>query len=187
LPNASGILGKDEVDHEPDHLARREVLAGRLIGQFGKLANQFLEDRAHVGIADPVRVKVDLAELLGDEVEQVGIGKSVDLRFQLEAGEDVFDVGRKAVKVSRKVHRDVILVANDGLQVHRRSVVKGIAGRASQIMIDAVPRDVALGGFLQNGLLRRLKDAVHPAQNCKRENHLAILMGLVLATQQVRH
>jgi hypothetical protein len=86
------ILCKDEVDHEPDDLTRREVLASGLIGQFGKLADQLLEDGAHVRIADLVRVQVDLAELLGDEVEQVGIGEPVDLGFQLEAGEDVFDV-----------------------------------------------------------------------------------------------
>ena len=91
------------------------------------------------------------------------------------------------MQVRRKVNRDVILVANDGLQVHRRSVVEGIAGRPSQIVIDAIPRDIAPGGLLQNSLLRRLQDTVHPAQNRKGQNHLAILMGLVLATQQVRH
>ena len=61
------------------------------------------------------RVQVDLAELFCDKVEQIGVGESVDLRLQLEAGEDVFDVGRKAMEIGRKVHRDVILVANDGL------------------------------------------------------------------------
>ena len=91
------------------------------------------------------------------------------------------------MEIGRKVHRDIILVANDGLQVHRRSVVEGVAGRASQIVIDAVSRDITLCSLLQHGLLRRLQDAVHPAQNGKWQNHLAILMGLVLATQQVRH
>jgi hypothetical protein len=148
------ILGKDEVDHEPDNLTRCEVLAGSLVGEFRKLANQLLEDGSHVRVADLVRVKVNLAKLLGDEVEQVGVGEPIDLRLQFETGEDVFDVRRKAVEIRSKVHRDVILVANDGLQVHRRSVVEGVAGRPSQIVIDALPRDILLGSFLQNSLLR---------------------------------
>jgi hypothetical protein len=31
LPKQLVVFDEEEVDHEPDHLARREVLAGRLI------------------------------------------------------------------------------------------------------------------------------------------------------------
>ena len=48
--------------------AGSEVLAGGFIGEFRELAYQFLEDGAHVRIADLVRVQVDLAELFCNEV-----------------------------------------------------------------------------------------------------------------------
>jgi hypothetical protein len=109
------VFGEDQVDHEPDDLAGREVFAGRLVGEFGELADELLEDGTHIGVAHLVRVQVDLAELFRDKVEQVGVGKPINLCFQLEAGEDVFHVRGEAVQVRRQIGSDIILVADDGL------------------------------------------------------------------------
>jgi hypothetical protein len=89
------VLDEEQIDHEPDDLARREVLAGGLVGQLGELADQFLEDRAHLRVADHLGVQVDVGELLGDEVEQPGLGQLVDLGVKLEALEDVAHWARK--------------------------------------------------------------------------------------------
>ena len=97
------VLDEDQVDHEADDLARREVLAGRLVREFGELADQLLEDEAHLGIVDDVGVKVDAGELLGDQIEQVRLGEPVDLDGELEALEDVADVGREALHVGAQV------------------------------------------------------------------------------------
>ena len=53
------ILDEDQVDHEPDDFAGREVLSGGLVGDFSELADQLLEDRAHFGVGDRLRVEVD--------------------------------------------------------------------------------------------------------------------------------
>ena len=44
------VLDEQQVDHQADDLARREVLTGRLVGEFGELADQLLEDQAHLGV-----------------------------------------------------------------------------------------------------------------------------------------
>ena len=64
------VLDEEEIHHEPDDLARGEVLPGGLIGKLGELADEFLEDRAHLRIADRGWVQVDVGELFCDEIEQ---------------------------------------------------------------------------------------------------------------------
>ncbi|MDP2823101.1 MAG: hypothetical protein Q8O52_10565 [Sulfuritalea sp.] len=83
------VLDEQQIHHEPDHFARGEVLAGGLVRQLGELADQLLEHRAHLRIADGGGVEVDVGELFGDEVEQPGLGRLVDLGVKLEALEDV--------------------------------------------------------------------------------------------------
>ena len=93
------ILDEEQIDHEADDLARREVLAGRLVGEFGELADQLLEDEAHLGVVDDVGVEIDVGELLRDQIEQVRLGEPVDLDGEVEALEDVADVGGKGLHV----------------------------------------------------------------------------------------
>jgi hypothetical protein len=42
------VLDEQQVDHQADHLARGEVLAGGLVGELGELADQLLEHGAHL-------------------------------------------------------------------------------------------------------------------------------------------
>jgi hypothetical protein len=85
------VLDEEEVDHQPDHFARREVLAGRLVRQLCEPPDQVFEHPAHVGVADDVRVQVDVRELLGDEIQKAGLGQPRDLRGEIEVLEDVPD------------------------------------------------------------------------------------------------
>jgi len=56
------LVGADQqVDHQPHHLARGEVRAGLIVGGLGELADELLERVAHLQVADPLRVQVDLA------------------------------------------------------------------------------------------------------------------------------
>ena len=105
----------------------REVLAGGLVGELGELADQLLEDRAHLGVADRVGVQVDVGELLGDQVEQAGLGQPVDLGVEVEALEDVAHGRREGLHVGAQVLADVVLVAHQLLHVERRRVVEELA------------------------------------------------------------
>jgi len=121
------VLDEEEIHHEPDGVARGEVLPGGLIGKLGELADQLLEDCAHLRIADDLRMEVDVGELFGDEVEQAGLGELLDLGVELEALEDVAHGGRERLQIGAEVFADVILVAHELFQVERRGVVEKLA------------------------------------------------------------
>ena len=87
------ILDEEEVHHEADDFTRGEVFPGSLVGKFGKLADQLLEHSTHLSIADDLRVKVDVLELLGDEVEQAGFFQLVDLGVEFKTLKNVPHVG----------------------------------------------------------------------------------------------
>ena len=70
------VLDEQQVDHQPDHLAGREVLTGRLVGEFREAADQLLVEVAHLQVRDRVGVEVDLGELRHDEVQQVRAGRA---------------------------------------------------------------------------------------------------------------
>ena len=106
------VLDEQQIDHQADDLARREVLAGRLVGEFRELADQLLEDEAHLCVADLVGVQVDAGELLGDLIEQPALGQPVDLGGEVEPLEDVADGGRERLDVGEQVLADVVLVAH---------------------------------------------------------------------------
>ncbi|MNL52569.1 hypothetical protein D3C87_1757580 [compost metagenome] len=58
------ILDEDQVHHQADDFAWREVLAGRLVAEFRKLPDQFLEHMTHLRVADMVGVQIDVGEFL---------------------------------------------------------------------------------------------------------------------------
>ncbi|MNO88725.1 hypothetical protein D3C76_801870 [compost metagenome] len=46
-------------------------MPGVVVGGFGELADQVLENQPHLMVADILRVQVDSGELLGDQIEQI--------------------------------------------------------------------------------------------------------------------
>ena len=180
------ILDEEQVHHQPDDLARREVLAGRLVGQLGEPADQLLEDEAHLLVADLVRVQVDAGEPLGHLIEQLGLVEPVDLGRELEALEDVADVLREALDVGEEVRRDVVLVADQAPHVEPVGVVEGEARLPEQERL-GVHALLRLGLELgQRRVLGRLQDAVEPAEHRERQDDLAVVGLLVVPPQQVR-
>ncbi len=62
-----------------------------LVGDLSELADQVLEDRAHLGIADRLRMEIDAGELLRHLVQHPALGQAVDLGVEVESFEDVTD------------------------------------------------------------------------------------------------
>ena len=87
------VLDEEEIDHQADDFARGEVLAGRLVGQLGELAEQLLVEVAHLDVGDLVGVQVDLGHLGEDEVEELGAVEAADLGVEVELLDDVARVG----------------------------------------------------------------------------------------------
>ena len=65
------VLDEQQVDHEPDDLARREVLSGGLVRELGEPADQLLVEVAHLQVRHGLGVQVDLGELADHLVEEV--------------------------------------------------------------------------------------------------------------------
>jgi hypothetical protein len=140
---------------------------------------------AHLRVAHHLGVQVDVRELLGDQVEQPGLGEPVDLRVELEALEDVAHRGRERLDVGAQVLADVVLVAHQLLQVERRRVVEELARTCEQERLGVEPglgRARLLG---QHGGLGRLEHAVEAAQHGERQDDLAVLGLLVVAAEEV--
>ncbi len=83
------VVDEQQVHHQPDDLARREVLSGGLVGELRELADQLLVEVAHLDVRDDVRVQVDLGELADDLVEEVGPAQPLDLDAEVELVDDV--------------------------------------------------------------------------------------------------
>ena len=122
------VVDEQDVHHQPDDFARREVVARGLVGQFVEAADEVLEDEPHLLVRHRVRVQVHVAELGDDEVEDVRLAHPLDLVLELEEVEDVAHVRREALDVADEVLLDVVGVALQLLEVERRVVVEALAG-----------------------------------------------------------
>ena len=83
------VLGEEQVHHQPDDLARGEVLTGRLVRQLRESPDQLLVEVAHLEVGDDIGVQVDLGELADHLVEQVGLVEPGDLGVEVELLDDV--------------------------------------------------------------------------------------------------
>ncbi len=119
---------EEEVDHQADDLARREVVAGRLVGGLAELPDQLLEDVAHLDVAHRVGVQVDLGELLDHQVEAVGLVELLDLGLEAEVLDDLARARAEAGDVVLQVGRDVGGVVGELGEVEAAGVVEGLLG-----------------------------------------------------------
>lgn len=124
--------GEQELHHQTDDLARGKVLSGRLVGQLGEPADQFLEHRAHMGVAHHVGMQIDGGEFLGHQVEQVILIEPVDEQLEVELLEHVPDVAGERADVVREVGTDVGRVAQQRREGHGGGVVELVAGLLDQ-------------------------------------------------------
>ena len=73
------VLDEQQVDHQADDLAGGEVLAGGLVRVLGELADQLLEDVAHLDVATPSGWRSILRELAQHQVEQVRLRRAASI------------------------------------------------------------------------------------------------------------
>jgi hypothetical protein len=99
------------------------VFTGGLVGGFGELADQVLEQVAHLGVGDRRGVQVDLGELGDHQEKPVLLRQSGDLVLELEPLEHV-DVGREPVDVVDQVRPEPVGVLGQPRQVELGGVVE---------------------------------------------------------------
>src|ERR1700722_6406112 len=113
IVNVSGrkqlvIVDKQNANHQPDHLARREVVACGLVSKFVEATDEVLKDQPHLLIRHRARVEVHVRELGNDEVEDVRLAHSLDLVLELEEIEDIAHILREALDIAYEGLVDVL-------------------------------------------------------------------------------
>ena len=181
------ILNKDQIDHEPDDLTRGKVLPGGFIGELGELADEFFKDRAHLGIADHIGVKIDGGELFGDQIEEVGFGQLLDLSMELETLENITHGRGEGLHVGAEVFPDMILVAHELFQIERGGVVKELPGFLEEERLRIQPGFLAFLLFGKHGGLGGLQNAIQTAQHSEGQDDFAVFGLLVVAPKQIGH
>jgi len=187
------LAGVDEVGHQADDLARREVVPRLLVGLFVEAHDQMLEQVAHLKVVDLARVQIDLGHRLDDGEEAVAGVQLLDLIGELEALKNATRSRRKAVDVSDEIRRDILGVAKQSFEGVGAGVVEGmlafrIGGLAQQALHGRLRHLLGLQllQLLQNGVLGRLQDTIEPAQDDHGQHHQAILRRAIRSPEPVR-
>ena len=160
------VRDEEQVDHQADDLAGREVLAGLLVADLGEPPDQLLEDVAHLDVGHRVGVQVDLAELGDDQVEPVGLVELGDVLLEAEVFDDLAGAAGEALDVVGQVGGDVVRVALELLEGEAAGVVEGTGRRPGEDRLEVL--DLAALQALELGqdlVLGRLQHAVQPAQH----------------------
>ena len=176
------VLDEDQIDHQLDHFARGEVFPGGFVRDFRELADQFLENQSHLGVGNGLGMKIDVDELFGDQIEQSGFAKSVDLGLELKSFEDVSYRRREGLDVGHEVFADVVLIPHEFLHVQGGGVVEELAGFFEQEWFGIDPCGDPFFKFGQDCRFGRFQNAIEAAQDSKRQDDLAILRLFVIPT-----
>ena len=181
------VFGKQQFHHQVNDFPRRKVFSGRLVGHLRETPEEFLEEQAHLVVAEDVGVQVEAGEFLGDEIQQPRLVQPLDGGGKIEAGEDVLHVRGKGPDSGLQVMAQVIGVTQQPRQVLGEEIEKGLPGRT--------PDEFHKGQFGRGfcvvfGEGRRPRGgehAVETPEDGKGQNHPSIFRLLEVAPEQVGH
>jgi hypothetical protein len=121
------VLDEEQADHQPDHLARREVLSGGLVGKLREAADQLLVEIAHLQVGHRAGVQVDVAESRQNHEQEVRLVQPDDLSLELELVQHVPRPRREPGDVGAQVVRHVRGIVEQLRQVERGGVEELLA------------------------------------------------------------
>ena len=111
FPEPSVIAREQQVYHEANDVAGREVFARVLVQRFIELADQLLEDRSHLGVGNAFGAQVHVLEALDHLVQQLGFLELGDRVVEAEVLDYLQHVGAEARDVIPQVLGEVCVVA----------------------------------------------------------------------------
>ncbi len=188
LREGVGLRRQQDVDHQLDHVARGEVLSGRLVRRLRELADQLLEDVPHLLVRHRRRGEVDACELLRDEEEEVMLVELRDAVRHLVLVEDVLHVVGEAGHVVEQVRGEVLRVAQRAGEVEPRLVPEGVSVPRLVLEQRRAHGDAVRFRLLdrsKDGLLGRREHGIQPAQHGERKDDVAVLVRLEAPTEQI--
>ena len=96
------VMRQQQIDHQLDDFARREMIARFFIGLFVETPHEIFKQIAHGDVGDGVRMQVYICHLLNNFKQAVCIFELLNLLFELELFNDL---ARTARKPGDKVHK----------------------------------------------------------------------------------
>lgn len=159
------------------------MLARGLVRRLGELADELLEEVAHLGVRDAVGVQVDVGELLDHEQQPVVLGHRADLVLELELLEHV-DIRREARDEVHEVRSESVGILHELCEGPATRVEEAEPGLFADEGVPA-PSLRVLGHDALDRLMRALEHAVETAQDRHRQDDVAVLMRLIYATQLI--
>jgi hypothetical protein len=181
------VLRQQEVNHQADHLAGGEVLAGVLVQGFVELADQLLEDVAHLQVAHAVRVEVDVLEPLQDQEEQPGLVQLGDGVLEVELLQHFPQVVAEPGDVEAQVRRQVGRVVQQLLEVEGGGIVDREAGGPPEDGVQVLQPPLHLEVRLHHLRLRRGQHGVDAPEDRQRQDHVLVLGAAEGVPEQVRN
>ena len=181
------VTGEHEIHHQMHDISRREVLAGILVQRLVELPDQLLEDRAHRGVVDLVRVQVDVLEALEHLEQQPRLVELADRVVEVELLQHLAHVRAEAGDVVAQVRRQMRRVGEELVEVVAGGVVEREARDPAELRVEVLellaPK---LGLFRQHLLLRAGQHAVQAAQDGERQDDVLVLAALEGIADEVR-
>ena len=183
------VAGQQQVDHEMDHVAGGEVLAGVLFQRLVELPDELLEDGAHGEVVDRVRVEIHLriAEPLHHLEQETRLVELGDGVVEVELLQHLAHVGAEPGDVVAQILRDVGGVGQQLGEVVAGRVVEGESGGGLKQPLGVLDLVLVPGLDLHHLQLAGGQHAVEPAQHGERQNHVLVLPTLEGVPNQVRH
>ncbi|MOA08256.1 hypothetical protein D3C78_1280080 [compost metagenome] len=144
-----------------------------------------LEHQTHLVVADGIRVQIDSGELLGHQVQQVGLLKLLQPAIEGEVLEHLTGVGGELGNVVLQVSPGA--GGAEAGQGELRDVIEGGAGRAGQQQVEIHATGLERLVLAAHGIAGRLQHALQAAQHGERQDDAAKLGLPEVATQHVGH
>jgi hypothetical protein len=162
------------------------VLPGLFVGLLRAYPDEFLEDIAHLDVVHPGRSEVYGSKPFDDQIQQVLLGHSGNLRAEIKPLHDRADVGRKAVDIAVEIRRELIGVVQQARKVELGEVVERVVRNLRELVAnDVLWLRLQRSMLFQHHRLGGSKNAIKSTQDREWQDDLAVLVALVWATEQV--
>ena len=160
-----------------------------LVGHFRESAQQFLKHLSHGVVVHPIRVQIDLGELVAEDEQPIVLVQPIDKLIEVEVFDNVPDILAEAVEVVVEIEADVVGVGfqtgevvlggvvETGIRLFQNYLRQGFFG---DDIFEAV---VGFNGFVFSVVFRQ--DAVQSAQHEKGEGDVAVFVGFEEAPEDI--
>ena len=176
-----------ELRHQLNHLSRGEVLPGIFVEGLVELADEFLEDEAHLLVGNLVWMELRALKPIDHLVKKTRVLKPLNCVAELELLDHLSHVRGEARDVGVQVFfQRARSLLHEPLEGVSRGVVKRLPRSLLELVFQVVEFVLVLPVGLQYLVLRRLEHAINPPKYGERQNDILVPPPLEVVAEKVR-